>query len=267
MANETLNIQNGVSPITIDTEVTEGSMRPVTSDGIYKAIQAGGGGLPSVTSADEGKFAYVDENGEWQKGYLDNYNTRLNSGLDFTCVGNTLTYSGSFPPVNALLRAYNSHGSVSVVVHYGDGSYETIFPSEWLSWGDALGLYVPVSFKGAFVIVINFSDVVEGIHAAYISANKFVEITLTPTDLVSGTVDVSNSELAEAIGNRNDIKININAIIQGVTSDPSASGMLTPSLTFITNGQATVESVFYLPTDQNTYCVVITNGAYTLTII
>lgn len=44
MANETLNIQNGVSPITIDTEVTEGSMRPVTSDGIYKAIQAGGGG-------------------------------------------------------------------------------------------------------------------------------------------------------------------------------------------------------------------------------
>lgn len=41
MANETLNIQNGVSPITIDTEVTEGSMRPVTSDGIYKAIRAG----------------------------------------------------------------------------------------------------------------------------------------------------------------------------------------------------------------------------------
>lgn len=36
--NETLNIQNGVSPITIDTKVTEGSMRPVTGGGIAEAI-------------------------------------------------------------------------------------------------------------------------------------------------------------------------------------------------------------------------------------
>lgn len=36
--NETLNIQNGVSPITIDTEVTEGSTRPVMGGGIYEAI-------------------------------------------------------------------------------------------------------------------------------------------------------------------------------------------------------------------------------------
>lgn len=37
--NETLNIQNGVSPITIDTKVTEGSTRPVMGGGIYEAIQ------------------------------------------------------------------------------------------------------------------------------------------------------------------------------------------------------------------------------------
>ena len=36
--NETLNIQNGVSPITIDTKVTEGSTRPVMGGGIYEAI-------------------------------------------------------------------------------------------------------------------------------------------------------------------------------------------------------------------------------------
>lgn len=40
MPNETLNIQNGVSPITIDTNVTAGSTRPVMGGGIYEAIAA-----------------------------------------------------------------------------------------------------------------------------------------------------------------------------------------------------------------------------------
>ena len=267
MANETLNIQNGVSPITIDTEVTEGSMRPVTSDGIYKAIQAGGGGLPSVTDADEGKFAYVDENGEWRKGYLDNYSTRLNSALRFTCVGNTLTYSGSFPSVNDLARTVGSHGTVGVVVDYGDGKNETINTNEWLIIDMGVELYVPASIKGAFVIKIMFSDVVTVINANYISANKYVEVTLTPTDLISGTADVSNSDLVKAIENRYDIKINADAIIQGSLSDPTATATLTPTFSFITSGQAYLQSIFYLSTDQNRYNITITNGAYTLTII
>lgn len=229
----------------------------------------GGGGLPSVTTADEGEFLYVDDNGEWQKGYLNNYSTRLGSYLEFTCVGNTLTYTGSFPPINELARTYYSKGDVPVMVHHSDGLNESIFTNEWTSSpsGDTVGLYVPSSTKGAIEISITGSDVVTNIYAQYVSANKYVEVTLTPTNAISGTADISNSDLAAAIRNRNDIKININAIIQGMTSDPSASGMLTPSLAFITNGQATVESVFYLPTDQNTYCVEITNGAYTLTII
>ena len=89
MANETLNIQNGVSPITIDTEVTEGSMRPVTSDGIFKAIQAGGGDVAPIETTHSALKALRDV-GTLKAGAvyrITDYVTKVRGYYDLSALG------------------------------------------------------------------------------------------------------------------------------------------------------------------------------------
>lgn len=115
--NETLNIQNGVSPITIDTKVTEGSTRPVMGGGIYEAIA--GMAEPFVveftpTSLDLTTGTMSKTVGEitaaWQAGQKVMFRISVpgQGGREMFCSEAAYDASHSYPSYNAV-----------VVVNYG----------------------------------------------------------------------------------------------------------------------------------------------------
>lgn len=109
MANETLNIQNGVSPITIDTEPTESSLRPVTSGGIFNAIN---------NALKGGSFGSVYED------YWDSLITaaKVNSGE--ASIATILTDEGA---INGMLTALDYINSTEAAV-YSVGTEQTLSP-------------------------------------------------------------------------------------------------------------------------------------------
>lgn len=210
MANETINIQNGVSPITIDTEVTEGSMRPVTSDGIYKAIQAGGGGggLPSVTGADYGKLLVVDGQGSWEAlelNLLPRY-MRINAIID----GNEHFTTDDQFSVDFIMRAFNGGFAVNLAFELL-GEATISFPPlkgiiYWNIDGEAEGGILTTSAIGRisnvhlFQIVISWNGTSNPVNVdiiTYDAVSPKIMIPLVITDPLtySGTTSVTSADL------------------------------------------------------------------------
>ena len=208
MANETLNIQNGVSPITIDTEVTEGSMRPVTSDGIYKAIQAGGGGggLPSVTIADYGKMPIVDDQGHWSVKAL-NENPRYLSLSLSSSDGKTFTAVNQFYS-ESIVEAITGGFEVRVNALWNDNFlFEVTLPPLQLVRLWTMSSYAAVTQGhipgNMFQIIVSGVDpdtpqsavAIEVLFYESAMPEKKISLVITDPITYSGTADITQSDI------------------------------------------------------------------------